>query len=517
VSAGPRQTWQVGKQAVRSSSGVVAAQSGLAAEAGAGVLAQGGNAIDAAVTTALVLSVVEPWLSGLGGGGFLVAVEPDGTDHVLDFNVRAPARLDPTRYRLVAGTDGDWFDWPAVEGDLNVSGYQSICVPGAVAGLAEALDKLGTISFAEALGPAIAEAERGLVVDWYCALAIAMDAAALARFPASAALFLDDGRGPRVPDRGTLVRPMERMARLLRQLAHAGAHDFYEGETAAALVRDLSDGGSVVSADDLAAYRPHWRRPLRAAYRGRAVYAVPGLSGGPSLIEALTEVEKTFGPCDDVAGAQLAYAQAIRNAYGTRLAKLGHAAAADDCTSHVSVIDRNGMAASLTNTLLSRFGSKVVLPDSGIVMNNGMMWFDPRPGRPNAIAAGAQPLANMSPIVVAAENGERLAIGAAGGRKIFPAILQVLSRVVDFGDGLEAALHAPRIDASEPTILVDARFPPEVARRLSALYPTEVVEDTLYPVHFAVPSAVLRTATGTIEGMGHPNSPWAAAVAAGSA
>src|SRR5581483_6412580 len=137
-------------------------------------------------------------------------------------------------------------DWPGVKGDLNLFGYQSICVPGAVAGFAEALRKLGTISFADALGPAIAHAERGLAIDWYCALAIAIDAAGLARFPASASLFLDEGRAPRIPEQGELVRPMHKAAALLTRLAAAGTEDFYTGETGAALVRDLTAGGCVI-------------------------------------------------------------------------------------------------------------------------------------------------------------------------------------------------------------------------------------------------------------------------------
>jgi len=510
----PIQTWHIHKPPVRSRDGVVAAQHHLAAESGARVLRNGGNAVDAAVTVALVLSVVEPWLSGLGGGGFMVAVDAQGKAHALDFNVRAPLGLDPGRYKVRQGNDGDWFDWPVVEGDLNLTGYQSICVPGAVAGLAEALRKLGTISFAEALQPAIAHAERGLTIDWYCALAIAIDMDMLARFPASASLFLDDGRVPRVPERGELVRPMEAMAKLLRRLADAGPQDFYRGRTADALIEHLTAGGCAITQDDLASYRPRWLPPLEAAYRGRKVFATPGLSGGMSLAEALNELELSFAPDSGDAPAQLTYATAIRRAYETRLTRYGHAAAADDCTSHVSVIDRDGMAVALTNTLLSRFGSKVVLPECGILMNNGLMWFDPRPHRPNSIAAGAQPLANMCPAVLVADNGEQIAIGAAGGRKIFPAILQIVSRMVDFGDGLEAAFHAPRIDASEPTILVDARFPDEVARSLRSDFPVEIVEDTLYPVNFAVPSAVRRTASGTVEGMSHPNAPWAAAVAA---
>ena len=276
-------TWQINKAVVRSANGVVAAQSRLAAEAGARVLAGGGNAVDAAVTTAFALGVVEPWLSGIGGGGFLVAVDREGNADALDFNVRAPAGLDASRYRLRGGKDGDWFDWPAVADDLNVSGYQSICVPGSVAGLAEALRKLGTISFAEALGPAIAYADQGLTIDWYSALAIAMDAASLARFPTSAALFLDDGFPPRVPDRGKLVRPMHGMAMLLKRLAEAGAQDFYRGEIAAALLRDLSVGGNAITQDDLAGYEPRWLPPLRTTYRGRTLYAVPGLRGGPRV------------------------------------------------------------------------------------------------------------------------------------------------------------------------------------------------------------------------------------------
>ena len=156
------QTFTIHKAAVRSGYGLVAAQNRHAAEAGAAVLSRGGNAIDAAIVTSMVLSVVEPWLSGVGGGGFLVRADgTTGAVDTLEFNVRAAEAVDPKDYPLTTGDGGSWFNWPAVVGERNVSGYSSICVPGAIAGYAAALEKYGTISFAEALQPAIAHAERG--------------------------------------------------------------------------------------------------------------------------------------------------------------------------------------------------------------------------------------------------------------------------------------------------------------------------------------------------------------------
>ena len=155
----------------------------------------------------------------------------------------------------------------------------------------------------------------------------------------------------------------------------------------------------------------------------------------------------------------------IRDAYEKRLTRMGHAATPEaGCTSHLSVVDSSGTMVSLTNTLLSRFGSKVVLPGAGILMNNGVMWFDPRPQQPNSIKGGVRPLANMCPLIVKRDGRPALAIGAAGGRTIFPTVLQIISYMVDRGLSLEDAFHAPRIDASTPTIRINAKADPAVAR-----------------------------------------------------
>jgi gamma-glutamyltranspeptidase/glutathione hydrolase len=298
---------------------------------------------------------------------------------------------------------------------------------------------------------------------------------------------------------------------LLRRLAAAGPRDFYEAESARMMVADLQAGGSVLSLEDFAAYAPRWLKPLTAGYRGWQVNAVPGLSGGPSLLDALKELSTTLkaGPTLNAA-ATLAYARAIRNAYQTRLTSMGHAAPAlADCTTHISVVDRDGNMVSLTNTLLSRFGSKVTLPQAGILMNNGISWFDPRPDQPNSIKAGARPLANMCPLILSRAGKPTLAIGAAGGRQIFPALAQLVSYLLDFGMSLEEAFHAPRVDASTPVIKVNRRAAADVAATVAQAYRVEIVDDTLYPVNFAVPSAVARDGqTGLNRGMAHPTNPW---------
>jgi gamma-glutamyltranspeptidase/glutathione hydrolase len=503
--------WMVRKGEVRSDGGLVACQNWLAAEAGAGVLSRGGNAMDAAVTTALTLSVVEPWLSGIGGGGFLLRADGQtGSVDTLDFNVNASRNIDPAGYPLVEGRDGDWFNWPAVKDDRNLIGYHSICVPGAVAGLAQALERFGTISFTEALQPAIEHARRGLVVDWFTVLCLAIDAEGLGRFAASAELFLQNGRAPRVPETGkSRTIPMPRKAAMLERLASAGWRDFYEGEVAATIVADLNAGGSPIDAGEMRDYRPVWREAIATPFRGMTLHAMGGLSGGPTLSAAIAELATALPEGEPLSGrTALAFARAIRRASEHRLRTLGHASG-ESCTTHLSVVDRDGTMVSLTNTLLSRFGSKVVLPSTDLLMNNGMMWFDPRPGQPNSIAPGVRPLANMCPMVATQDGRPKLALGAAGGRQIMPAVTQILSYVAAYGMPLEEAFHAPRLDASGVRLRVNRKAKPDVASRVGDEFPVDIVEDTLYPVNFAIPSAVMRDGGQNI-GMAHPHHPWAA-------
>lgn len=509
------QTWDIGKKQVCSSAGMISAQHRLATQAGADTLSAGGNAMDAAVVSLLVLSIVEPWLSGIGGGGFLLHSDPTtGEIDALDFNMKSSRNIDPGNYPAAAGKDGDWFDWPAVVEDRNLFGYSSICVPGTIAGLSAALERFGSISWEDALAPAIRQAEVGLEIDWFACLCIAVDAAGLAKFPASAELFLDDGHAPRNFGSSDSIRhrPMLKKAALLRRLAKYGAREFYEGESAKMIVEDLAEGGSRIDSVDLASYHPEWLKPAVGEYRDWTVYAAPGMSGGPSFLASLRKLSDEIVPGTTTCNAtNLSYARAIRSSYKERLADMGHAGSLDhpDCTSHVSVVDRDGRMVSATNTLLSRFGSKATLPRSGFLANNGMMWFDPRPGTANCIEPGVKPLANMCPLILKTLDHRSLAIGAAGGRQIFPALTQIVSLMIDFDMSLEQAFLTPRIDASTTTIKINRRAPEDVAAMIAREFPIEIVEDTLYPVNFGIPSAVYRDENGTNFGMAHPTHPWA--------
>jgi gamma-glutamyltranspeptidase/glutathione hydrolase len=508
------------KAVVKSPHGVVAAQSRLAAAAGARILAAGGNAIDAAVATGFATGVVEPWMNGLGGGGFMVVAKADGSPpEVVDFSMIAPAALDPADYPLAGGTAQALFAWPAVKEDRNLKGYHSIAVPGQVDGMRLALERFGSIGWRQALEPAIALAERGLPLDWYTTLSITVAACELAEFPATRTIYLPGGLPPVPPVEGAGYLLLGNLARTLRRLAEAGARDFYEGEVAAALLRDLEKGGSRLSAADLRGYRATIVPALEVPYRGMRVAAVPGLSGGPTLADVLGRLTTSLRDSKLAAGpsaaAYAAYAEAFAQAYAARLERLGEGAPAPSCTTHLSVVDRHGNMAALTQTLLSRFGSKVVLPGTGILMNNGILWFDPRPGRPNSIAPGRRPLANMCPVIVRRDRAPWFALGASGGRRIMPAVAQVLSFLVDYGMTLEEAFHQPRLDVSgEGRAILDDRLPAEVERAVAALMPAMREPTSVYPVQFACPSAVLRDpGTGLNHGMAEIASPWAGAIA----
>ena len=214
------------------------------------------------------------------------------------------------------------------------------------------------------------------------------------------------------------------------------------------------------------------REPLAIPYRGGNVFATPELTCGPTLAQHLRLLQHDLQPAATTRCGQLwAYARACSRpmANGSRHGRCGRPQAlgaehlAPACTTHFSVVDRDGNMAAVTQTLLSLFGSKFVAPQSGIPMNNGIMWFDPTPGGPNSLAPGKRCLTNYTPVVAQAGDGRRLAVGASGGRRIMPAVTQLLSFVMDYGMDLDAAIHQPRIDASEGNIVIgDVRLPREV-------------------------------------------------------
>ena len=352
-------------------------------------------------------------------------------------------------------------------------------------------------------------------IDWFAELAIANDRDGLSKNAAAASAFLNQSRrktSPEFPNSYFLRLPQN--VTFLERLAKEGADDFYEGEIAHKMLKSLCQYGSRLTKNDLRNYQSEWRAPLSLQYKGREVYAMSQLSGGPTLLAALASLGRVDLSAASEPEITLAYANALIAADRLRLETMGHASGEDSCTSHVSVVDRKGNMVALTNTLLSRFGSKVMVPDLEILLNNGMMWFDPRRDRPNSIAPGEKPLANMSPVIAVRGKKPEIALGAAGGRKIVPAVAQILSYLVDLNYSPEEAMHAPRIDTSSDTLLINRAFSAETLQSVAQHHKTRIVEDTLLPVNFAVPSLVTSgCGNGKNIGAAHPNSPWAAAIA----
>ncbi|MFQ5936768.1 MAG: gamma-glutamyltransferase family protein [Acidiferrobacterales bacterium] len=516
------ETWTVRKPAVEATGGLVTSQHYVASDVGARVLAGGGNAVDAAVATGLAIGAVEPWMSGLGGGGFmLVYVADEQCVYAVDFGMRAPEKLDPEDYPLVSGTDHDLFGWPAVREDRNLAGPLSFTVPGFVAGHALALERFGTRSWRESLAPAIELAEHGMVVDWYATLKVAGGAPTLAQFAESARTYLPGGFVPAAQWGGPLPHiKLGNLGRTLKRLAEAGPRDFYEGDIAEAIVADAAELGSRLSRDDLARYHASVVPTEISTYRGATVHVAPRLTAGPTLCRALKLLESRFtaGTSPD-ARAYSAYAACLLDAYAERLATLGDSGSeAPSCTTHLSVVDADGNMVALTQTLLSVFGSKVMLPQTGILMNNGIMWFDPRPGSPNSIAPGKRPLANMCPTIVERADDFRIAVGASGGRRSMSAVLQLISFLVDYRMSLDDACHQPRIDVSgTPVVRADNRLAPDIVNTLSQHYEVSTATHGVYPALFACPNIVARDAARGINlGGAYVMSPWAKVSVAGS-
>ena len=513
--------WQVTKPSAKGRRGMVVSQAKGAAEAGVAVLDAGGNAIDAAVATALALATHEPWNSGLGGIGFaLVHRAGEPRAEVVDFGPRAPAATDPRRYRLTGRMSTGQFAWPEVEDDINIHGPLSVATPAAVAGYEYMHRRWGGLPLSDVIAPAIALAKRGLPQDWYTALKITSSAAVMRRYPHTAAVYLPNGLPPAPPYQG---RPgffrQGNLPDTLGRLGHAGLRDFYEGDVAATVAADMKALGGVLSLDDLRGCEARTWPAEQVAWRGRTLQLTGGLTAAPTLQRVLQGMtDAPYGGGAPSAAWYRSLARVLKAAYGERLARLGESEplAAESCTTHLTTCDADGTTVAMTTTLMSSFGSRVLLPQSGVVLNNGMMWFDPRPGVPNSIAPGKRALCNMLPIILAENGRPFVAGGASGGRHILGAVFQLMTFIADFGMDVAAAAHHPRIDVADAEgATADQRLPAAVLEALAADGPVELVEQTASPTNFANPNVIVQTADGLRVGISDAASPWSGAVAQG--
>lgn len=505
------------KPAARSDKGIVVAQNRRAASVGADILAAGGSPVDAAIATSFALGVLEPWMSGIGGVGAMLVRAPDGQISAIDAGARSPAALDPADFPLVEGRDSDLFGWPSVFEDRNVTGAKSICVPGLLRGLGAAHARFGRLPWRDLVAPAIAIAQQGVAVDAHVTLWIASEMARLRRDAACAAWFLPDGLPPSAPAAVSgrmlhLANP--KLAETLQRIAEQGPDALYHGDLAKALAEDVQAAGGYLDAGDLADFAAVESAPGSQNYRDRVVHFVPELNGGVTVALALRLLDQTPQAPD-----LLASCRALDAAWTDRFARLGDGAerSLPSCTTHLSVVDRDGMAVSLTQTLLSLFGSAVVSPQTGILLNNGVNWFDPRPGRVNCIGPSRKALANYAPMMMTGPGDQVLAVGGSGGRKILPAVYQAMIHMADFGMDLDAAIAAPRYDLSAPPVVVaDARLGQAAINALAGEFEVVVTDRAEHPNSFTTLGAVLRR-DGQNTGMAEPWHLWADAVVEGEA
>jgi gamma-glutamyltranspeptidase/glutathione hydrolase len=463
--------------------GMVVTAQHLATRIGVDVLKDGGNAVDAAVAVGYALAVVYPAAGNLGGGGFMTIQLADGRKTFLDFREKAP--LGATR-DMYLGADGN-----VVKG-LSTDGHLAVGVPGSVSGLELAREKYGTMSRAALLAPAIAYAEQGFVLEQGDIDLLQTATEDFGKDPASAAIFLNQGRPFAVGER--LVQ--KDLGRTLRAIAQGGADGFYKGPVGAGIVASSQAGKGLITQADLDQYKTRELQPVECDYRGvHVVSAPPPSSGGVIICEILNIVEGY--PLKDLGwgSAQGAHylIEAMRHAYVDRNSYLGdpdfvknpldrlldkayagkiraaidpkHAGVSKDIkpgvaphegsnTTHYSIVDDKGNAVAVTYTLNDWFGAKVTAAGTGVLLNDEMDDFTAKLGVPNlyglvqgeanAIQPGKRPLSSMSPTIVTRGGKPLLVVGTPGGSRIITATLLTMLNVIDYGMNIQEAVDAPR-------------------------------------------------------------------------
>ncbi len=488
------------KTPVRAARGVVVTNHPLASAAGAEMLAAGGNAVDAAIAALFALSVVEPMMVGPLGGGFAHLRRPDGTHEVLEGQGRCPGGVGPASFEPDPAAPPGALD---AVGRRNAVGRTAVAVPGNLAAWCELLARHGRLALADVVEPAIRHATRGFAATPYLADCVADCAADLSRDPEIAAVFMPGGApiaaGARVTN-GAL-------ADSLRAIVRDGPAALYSGAIGRALVDDMARHGAWLSAQDLARYRTSALEPLRSRYRGFEIVGPPPPCSGPLHVGQMLNLLEGFDlaalGCGSADASHL-LAEALKIAFADRAAATAdpehvpvpvarllspeyaalrradvdpararaHAAgvAPDDGahTTHLTVADRDGWIVSATQTINSLFGARYMVPGTGLIPNNYLYVFDPRPGRANSLAPGKRVTSSMAPLIVLRDGAPRWALGLPGGLRIFPSAMQALVNLIDHGLSLQQAVEAPRLWTQGFQLELEPGFPDAVAEALRA-------------------------------------------------
>lgn len=493
-------TFACEKRPATGSRGMVVTNHPLASAAGSQMLLAGGNAVDAAVASLFALTVVEPMMVGILGGGLSHIRMADGRHVVLDGLSTAPLRATAEMYDCLSDEIGKQRD---VRDRANVVGPKAVAVPGALAGWCEALARFGTLPLIDVLQPAIALAERGFVVTPYLSNCIADNVADLARDPGLTALLLRDGQA--IPAGTRLVQTD--YAASLRLIAQQGAAALYDGPLGKALTAFMAANGGLIGQDDLTAYKVETREPIRGLYRGYEIIGPPPPSssgvhiaqmlnilegydigalgfGSPDSIHLLAEALKIAFADRAVATADPAFvkvpvARLIDKTYADERRELiamdeakawsaGLAPGESNDTTHVTVADAQGNVVTATQTINGLFGACTQIPGTGMLTNNYMFNFDPHPGRALSIAPGKRVFTSMAPMIVLKDGKLAFALGLPGALRIFPSAMQAIVNLIDHGMTLQEAVEAPRIWTEGGVLELEEAFPEAVAEALRA-------------------------------------------------
>ncbi|MEM7029412.1 MAG: gamma-glutamyltransferase [Chloroflexota bacterium] len=462
--------------------GMVSSAHPLASVAGLRILMEGGNAIDAAVATAAALNVVEPYMSGIGGDGYMHIYHSGTGDHqILDYMGLSPK-----------ATTLDAFD----SEEAHKRGPKTPLIPGACGGWLAALERYGTMDAGTVFAPAIEYAEQGFAVTVKNAAFIDFNRPALLEHSPAAQSYLINGQSPKP---GQVIVQAD-LAATFRKVAQDGADVFYRGEIAERMINHLQSTGGLMTMEDLAEFTPIWHEPIHTTYRGHRIYAPPPPCQGIEFLETLNILEgfdiglmghntaQTLHKVIEtikIGIADRAEFIALENPPTSGLLSKGYAAEQrkrieynarptggdrytkskalnevvagnpydwlnSECTTHFDVVDEQGNAVAVTQSLGGGFGSAVVIPGTGVALNNFIYWFDRNPDSPNAIGPSKKIEMCMSPVQIWDDDGLRTLIGTPGSYGILQTTPQMIMNLIDHGMNIQAAIEAPRLTVTAP-------------------------------------------------------------------
>jgi gamma-glutamyltranspeptidase/glutathione hydrolase len=489
------------KQPASSSRGMVVSNHPLASSAGVEMLAAGGNAIDAAIATLFALTVVEPMMVGIIGGGMAHIRLADGSHRFIDGQSTVPLAVRPDTYTSKPGSAHDVFD---TVDDENLNGPRAVAVPGSLKAWCETLQRFGTMSLADVMQPAIKHASRGYAATPYLHECIADSASEMLKDRPISAIYLPKGEPLKAGER--VVQP--EYAETLSYIAQHGPGALYSGLLGNVLVDYMKAKGGFITHEDLRTYNTVERQPIRADYRGWQILGPPPpAASGVHIAQMLNILEGYDITASGFGTAQTIHylAEVLKIAFADRAAasgdpayvnvpveRLTSKAYADERrriidpnraqkwgagvaqlesahTTHLTAADAFGNVVATTQTINNLFGAKILIPGLGTIPNNYMNLYDPRPGYALSLAPGKRVTTSMSPVMALFDGKLRYALGLPGGKRIFPSALQALLNLIDHGMSLQEAVEAPRVWTEGNALEVEQAVPEAIRAKLAAM------------------------------------------------